>query len=125
MKNYYVSNKSNVPIYQQLNDQMIAQILSGELESNSLLPSIRTMAKELRVSVITIKKTWEELEKKGYIYTVAGKGSYVNENTVSELNKKKMNMVKDMFNNNIKQCKQLSISKSEIIKIVSEIYDNI
>lgn len=64
MKNYYVSNKSNVPIYQQLNDQMIAQILSGELESNSLLPSIRTMAKELRVSVITIKKRGKNLRKR-------------------------------------------------------------
>ena len=105
-------------------NQIIAQILSGELQSETTLPSIRTMAKELRVSVITIKKAWEELEKGGYIRTIAGKGSYVSTLTDKALDKKKLNLLKDLFRQDIAHCKTLEISKEEIIQIIDELYEN-
>ena len=122
MRNYYLSNTSDIPIYQQLYNQIVGQILSHELESNQLLPSIRTMAKELRVSVITIKKTWEELEKNGYIYTIASKGSYVSENTKKDIQKKKDDTIRSLLKETIEKSKELNISKEEIIKIVEEMY---
>ena len=124
MKNIFISQMSDTPIYQQLYDQIIAQILSGELQSETTLPSIRTMAKELRVSVITIKKAWEELEKGGYIRTIAGKGSYVSTLTDKALDKKKLNLLKDLFRQDIAHCKTLEISKEEIIQIIDELYEN-
>ncbi|MBU1145178.1 MAG: GntR family transcriptional regulator [Firmicutes bacterium] len=123
MKSYFISSKSDTSIYQQLYDQIEAQILSGELKSGTNLPSIRTMAKELRVSVITIKKTWEELEKSGYILTISGKGSYITTNSKETLKKKKFDLVKDIFRDNILQCKTLEISKKEIIDIIEDLYD--
>lgn len=74
-----VSNASAQPIYEQIYSQLKAQILSGALREGELLPSIRALAKDLRISVITTKRAYDELEKDGYIYTVAGKGCYVAE----------------------------------------------
>ena len=75
--NIIISNSSGVPIYEQICSQIKAQIVSGELREGELLPSIRLLAKELRISVITTKRAYEELEREGYIYTLAGKGCYV------------------------------------------------
>lgn len=116
---------SDTPIYQQLFDQIVAQILSGELQSETALPSIRTMAKELRVSIITIKKSWEELEKRGYIKTVSGKGSYVSSLTNSSIEEKRIELIKDMFKNQVLYCKTLDISKKEIFSVIEELYNDI
>lgn len=115
---------SDIPIYQQLYDQIVAQVLSGELASNTNLPSIRTMAKELRVSVITIKKAWEELEKAGYIRTIAGKGSYVSSLSHENLIEKRIELLKSIFENDVQQCKTLNISKEEIYVIIDQLYRN-
>ena len=72
-----ISNANNQPIYEQIYTQIRNQILSGELAPGQGLPSIRALAKDLRVSVITTKRAYEELEKGGYVYTVPAKGSYV------------------------------------------------
>ena len=72
-----INNHSGVPIYEQIRDQLRAQILSGALEEGQPLPSIRSLAKELRISVITTKRAYEELEGAGLIYTLPGKGSFV------------------------------------------------
>ncbi len=73
----FISNTSSHPIYQQIYEQLRNLILSGGLSEGELLPSIRTLAKDLRISVITTKRAYDELEKDGYIHTVAGKGCYV------------------------------------------------
>ena len=72
-----IDNKSGAPIYDQIFNQIKGHILSGELKTDEALPSIRGLAKDLRISVITTKRAYEELEKAGYIHTVPGKGSYV------------------------------------------------
>ena len=74
-----ISNASGLPIYEQITTQIKQKILSGELAAGEALPSIRALAKDLRISVITTKRAYDELEKDGYIYTVAGKGCYVAE----------------------------------------------
>ena len=72
-----IRNHADQPIYDQIASQIKEQILSGVLEPGQALPSIRALAKELKISVITTKRAYEELEKGGYIHTVPGKGSYV------------------------------------------------
>lgn len=74
-----ISNSCGSPIYQQIYDQIKAAILSGELCEGDMLPSIRALAKDLRISVITTKRAYEELERGGYIYTAAGKGCFVSQ----------------------------------------------
>ena len=73
----YISNSSGVPIYAQITDQIRSKILNGELKEGEMLPSIRLLAKELRISVITTKRAYEDLEQAGFIYTLPGKGSFV------------------------------------------------
>ena len=74
-----ISNSCGRPIYQQIYDQIKNAILSGELREGDMLPSIRALAKDLRISVITTKRAYEELEQGGYIYTAAGKGCFVSQ----------------------------------------------
>ena len=75
--NIIIDNKSGKPIYEQIYTQLKEQIIGGDLEADAPLPSIRSLAKDLRISVITTKRAYDELEKEGFIYTVAGKGSFV------------------------------------------------
>lgn len=75
--NILIKNSSSLPIYEQIFQQIKAQILSGELKAEEKLPSIRYLAKELRISVITTKRAYDELEREGYIHSVQGKGSFV------------------------------------------------
>ncbi|MBQ9647442.1 MAG: GntR family transcriptional regulator [Oscillospiraceae bacterium] len=75
--NVLIDNKSSAPIYEQIYAQIKAQIISGALREDELLPSIRNLAKDLRISVITTKRAYDELEREGFLYTVAGKGCFV------------------------------------------------
>jgi GntR family transcriptional regulator len=72
-----IDNKSGAPIYDQIYSQIKSQIISGALREDEMLPSIRALAKDLRISFITTKRAYEELEKDGFIYTVPAKGCYV------------------------------------------------
>ncbi len=75
--NIFIDNKSGLPIYDQIYCQIRDQIISGALREDQLLPSIRNLAKDLSISVITTRRAYDELEKDGFLYTVAGKGSFV------------------------------------------------
>ncbi len=77
-----ISNAAGEPIYEQIYTQIRNSIVSGALDAGEMLPSIRALAKDLRISVITTKRAYDELEKGGYIHTVAGKGCYVAEKNV-------------------------------------------
>ena len=72
-----ISNTSEMPIYEQIYNQIKTQIMQGRLLEGEALPSIRSLAKDLRISVITTKRAYDELEKDGFIYTVLGKGCFV------------------------------------------------
>ena len=75
--NIIISNGSQDPIYTQIGQQIKAAIINGQLKEGDMLPSMRALAKELRISIITTKRAYEELEKDGFIQTVAGKGCFV------------------------------------------------
>ncbi len=75
--NILLDNKGGTPIYDQIYSQIKSQIIGGALREDEALPSIRNLAKDLRVSVITTKRAYDELEREGFIYTVAGKGCFI------------------------------------------------
>ena len=88
-----LDNQRGDPIYRQISEQIKAQILSGALQPDTALPSIRNLAKDLRISVITTKRAYDELEQEGFVYTIAGKGCFVaplNLELVKEENLKKI-----------------------------------
>ncbi len=122
MKNISISNKSNKPIYQQIYDQLSTQIILKQLKSDTQLPSIRLAAKELRVSIITIKKTWELLEQNNFIYTIPGKGAFVNNNSDSYLLDMKNQKVEELLTEIISKSKQVGISKQELKDLIDILY---
>lgn len=124
MKKITIGINSDIPMYQQIYDQIVAQILNGHLKSGTNLPSIRTMAKELRVSVITIKKTWDKLEKSGYLTTISGKGTYITELSDKKIEKKKDVLLEELFRESIEQSRTLNITKEKIIKLIDDLYDS-
>lgn len=75
--NIFIDNKSGLPIYDQIYSQIKSQIINGTLQEDEALPSIRNLAKDLRISVITTKRAYDELEKEGFIYTIPAKGCFV------------------------------------------------
>ena len=117
--NIVISNKDDRPIYEQITAQIKNMILSGKLEEGLQLPSIRVLAKDLRISVITTKRAYEELERDGFIITVAGKGSYVAENNSAVLKEEKMKQLEENVRGLIEEAYNSGISKEE----VKEIFD--
>ena len=93
----FIDNRSGAPIYEQIYDQLKAQIISGALEEDALLPSIRSLAKDLRISVITTKRAYDELERDGFIYTVAGKGCFVAPKNTELLREENLKKVESML----------------------------
>jgi GntR family transcriptional regulator len=122
MKDIQISMGSQIPIYQQLYDLISAQIIHGDLKPDEALPSIRVIAKDLRISIITVKKTWEMLESNGYIYTVVGKGSYVKHHSSSMLNRKKIEAVKDILYHALDMCKSYEVEEADLIQLVKDYY---
>ena len=117
-----ISNTSGKPIYEQLFDQISAQIIKGELKPEEGLPAIRTAAKELRISVITVKKAWEELERMGFIYSVVGRGCFVADLSNSELKGKRSELIDRKLKKDIEYYKGLGLSIEEIIDKVTKQY---
>ena len=91
--NIVISNKDDRPIYEQIVSQFKEMIISGKLKSGEALPSIRALAKDLRIAVITTKRAYEELERDGFIETVAGKGSFVAEQNTEAIKEEKLKAI--------------------------------
>lgn len=122
MRAIHINQQSDKPIYQQLFDQIASQIVNQDLVKDTKLPSIRTAAKELRVSIITIKKAWELLEKENFIYTIAGKGSYVQDIKPSNLSIKKDKVIASDIEALINRCRALNISREDLVDIINQKY---
>ena len=119
-----IRNDSGTPIYMQLYEQISAQIMRGELEGDSSLPPIRTVAKELRVSVIPVKRAWEELERGGFIYTMAGKGCFVSPHKNAELDNKRDAIVTKKLRADVEYYKSLGIALDELVEMISDCYNS-
>jgi GntR family transcriptional regulator len=118
-----ISNTSGDPIYQQIFDQVSAQIIKGELPGEYCLPPIRTVAKELRISVITVKRAWEELEHAGLIYTMAGKGCFVAPQLPNALDAKRSQLAGEKLAKDMEYYKTLGLSLEEIIAMIKQGYN--
>lgn len=119
----FVSNSSSYPIYEQVVRQIKKQIFSGELKSGDALPSIRVLARELKISVITTRRVYEELEKEGYVNAVTGKGSYVASLDEEFLHEKRMKMIEDKLTEVIAEAKLLGIKKKELQVMLEDLFE--
>ncbi len=118
-----LSNTAKIPIYEQIRQQLQSQILDGSLEPEWLLPSIRKMARELGVSVITVKRAYDDLEKEGYIYTMAGRGSFVAGQSVDRLKEKKMQLMEDRLEEIVTEMQQLGVSRKDFDTTISLLWE--
>ena len=117
--NILIDNKSGTPIYDQIYSQIKNQIISGTLEQDELLPSIRGLAKDLRISFITTKRAYEELEKEGFIYTLPAKGCYVAPKNVELLREENLKRIEEYIDEIVRLAASCHLSKQEIIEMVN------
>ena len=123
--NINISNTSTIPLYEQIQTQIKSQILSGSLQAGDGLPSIRNLAKELKVSIITTKRAYEELEKDGFIQTVVGKGTFVSNQNTERLKEITLYNLENKLEEIIKQAKSAGITLEEGLEIFKSIYEDL
>ena len=123
--NINISNTSTIPLYEQIQTQIKSQILNGNLKSGEGLPSIRNLAKELKVSIITTKRAYEELEKEGFIETVTGKGTFVSKQNTERLKDITLYDIENKLEEIIKQAKAVGVTLEEGIEIFKSIYEEV
>ena len=114
----FVDNKSGIPIYDQIYSQIKTQIISGSLTEDEMLPSIRSLAKDLRISVITTKRAYDELEKDGYIYTVAAKGCYVAEKNTQIIREEHLKQLESHLRAALELAPICGLSTGDIIDLI-------
>ena len=113
-----IDNKSGTPIYDQIYSQIKAQIISGQLQENEMLPSIRGLAKDLRISFITTKRAYDELEKEGFLYTIPAKGCYVAPKNVELLREETLKKIEDHIDQILKLASSCNLSKDDIVSMI-------
>ena len=118
-----INPASDLPIYQQLFEQLSAEIVRGELPGGTCLPPIRTVAAELRISVITVKKAWEELERGGFIHTMAGKGCFVAELPAAARADRREELIGERLRKELAYYRSLGLSKGEYLAFAERLYD--
>lgn len=120
--NISVSSTSELPLYKQLYDGISGAIIRGELKEVELLPPIRTISQELRISVISVKRAWEELERDGFINTAVGRGCFVASLSKEKIRELRRKMLLEKFLPAIEYAKGLGVEASDIIEIIKEKY---
>jgi len=121
--NLIISNSSNTPIYEQIKEQIKSKILSNELKAGDLLPSIRNLAKDLRISVITTKNSYEELEREGYVETIPGKGTYIASKNIEIIKEEQMQKVESLIDTAVSIARISKISKKELKDMLDILYE--
>ena len=120
--NIIISNSSEDPIYEQIAIQIKTAIMKDELTQGDALPSIRTLAKELQISVITTKRSYEELERDGFIETVPGKGSYVSGQNKDLIREKRLTIIEEKLTEVVSESKILDLSLEELQSMLLILY---
>jgi len=118
-----ISNASGKPIYEQITSQIKAMILNGTLREGEALPSMRLLAKELRISVITTKRAYEDLERDGFIETVTGRGSFVASKNLEFVREEHLRMIEEKLQNAVDLAKTADISLPEMTEMLKLLYD--
>ena len=118
-----IRNTTNQPIYEQISSQIKAQIIAGKLSPGEALPSIRALAKDLKISVITTKRAYDELEADGFLYTVAGKGCFVEEKNLDLVREQQQRELEDHLRAAAALARSCGVSReelSEMLRILTE-----
>ena len=123
--NIIISNSSGKPIYEQITSQIKQQILFGQLQPHDALPSMRFLAKELRISVITTKRAYEDLEKDGFIYTVVGKGSFVADANHELIREEQLKKIEEHLEQAVEIASQSNVSREEVAEMLQMLYEEV
>ncbi|MCR5539925.1 MAG: GntR family transcriptional regulator [Ruminococcus sp.] len=115
--NIFIDNKSGAPIYDQIFNQIKSQIISGALKEDEALPSIRNLAKDLKISVVTTKRAYDELEREGFIYTIAAKGCFVAPKNVELIREANLRKIEELMAEIGKLAAGCGLSKKELIEM--------
>lgn len=115
--NIFIDNKSGAPIYDQIYKQIKNQIISGDLKEDEALPSIRNLAKDLRISVVTTKRAYDELEREGFIYTLPAKGCFVAPKNVELLREENLKKIEEYMQDIIQLAGACNLSKEELLEM--------
>ena len=118
-----ISNSSNKPIYEQITSQIKGMILNGTLLEGEALPSMRLLAKELRISVITTKHAYEDLERDGFIETVTGRGSFVAVKNLEFVREEHLRMAEEKLQQAVSLAKAAGISQNELVEMLHLLYE--
>lgn len=118
-----ISNSSKEPIYEQITNQIKSLILAGELQEGTAIPSMRNLAKDLQISVITTKRAYEELEKAGFIYSIVGKGSFVAEQNLEVIREKKLKVIEEQLSAVIANSREIGLSLNELKELLKILYE--
>ena len=121
--NIIISNSSSQPIYEQIASQVKAHIINGILQPGEVLPSIRNLAKELQISVITTKRAYEELEKEGFVETVGGKGTFVSGQNSEFIREKRLKELEEKITEVVQEGKALNISAVQLKEMIDLVYE--
>lgn len=116
-----ISNSSSTPIYEQIKRQIIDEILTHELNEGDIIPSIRSLASDIKISVMTIKKAYDELEKEGYIKSVQGKGTFVMPQNMELFREQANKDIESYLYKVVEISKKFDISKEEILDLFIEV----
>ena len=119
-----INSSSMVPIYEQIVDQVKAQIVSGDLKENDILPSVRGLAKELKISALTVKKAYDNLEQDGFTVTVHGKGTYVAAANLERMKEEQMRSVEAELDRTVQKARRCGLADAEIRKIFDIIMED-
>lgn len=120
--NIIISNSSDKPIYEQITDQIKNMIMSGQLKEGMSLPSMRILAKDLRISVITTKRAYEELERDGFIATMVGKGSFVKAADTRLVREEKLKQIESLLTEAVNVANKSGIERAEVIEMLGLVY---
>jgi len=118
-----ISNTSELPLYQQIKDQIREAIFTGDLAEGAAMPSIRSFANDLKVSVLTIRRVYDEMESEGFITVQAGIGTFVSTGNIELLRDSKRRLVEEQMHTMIKTAKSLEISKDELSAMMDILYE--
>ena len=117
-----ISNSSNDPIYLQIVKQIKAMIMSGELAPGDALPSMRNMAMQMRISLITTKRAYEELERDGFIESYTGKGSFVKAQNMELMREENLKQIEDLLSQAVQKAHTSGVSLEELTQLLKEFY---
>ena len=117
-----ISNSSSVPIYEQIKKTIIAQILDGDLNEDELLPSIRVLAQDIKISAMTIKKAYDELEKEGYLKSIQGKGTFVAPKNTELAKEQAQKDIEKYIEKIVKISNRFKIDENDVIEMFKLFY---